>query len=343
MKSFRLSVVPLLFLALFTCKDNRNNPLNIDVPNAGRLSWGDTLNIKIKKTSFELDSIKFELNGKPINPPLLLTDEPLGEQTIKAIGYINGKNYIREKKIDIFSDTTPKLFGYEILNSFPHDPTAYTQGLEFHGDTLYESTGLRGESTLRKVDYKTGQVLRNIPLDKSYFGEGITIYDNRIIQLTWTSKIGFVYDLETLGLKSSFDYDISKEGWGLCSDGKYLYKSDGSNNIWILDKETFIETGDKIQATTNRTLINKLNELECHDGYIYANTYQQDREVVVIIDSRTGQVKGLVNFEGLKDLVDPDTNPDVLNGIAYHQNRGTFFVTGKNWDKLFEIKVIPRE
>ena len=342
MKTLQFSILPLLFLALLTCKDNTRNLFKIDIPRSGRLSWGDTLNVNIKTTVVSLDSIKFQLNGIPVDPPHLLENETLGEQTLKATGYIDGKSYIVEKKISIFSDVSPQLFGYELLNTFHHDPTAYTQGLEFHGDTLYESTGLRGQSTLRKVDYKTGKVLKSVPLDDSYFGEGLTILNDEIIQLTWTSKIGFVYDLETMELKRSFDYGESQEGWGLCSDGKKIFKSDGTNQIWSLDVPSFKERG-KIQATTNRNTVQKLNELEYHNGYIYANTYQLVRDVVVIIDPKTGQVVGLVNFEGLKDLVDPNSNPDVLNGIAYHQERKSFFVTGKNWDKLFEVSIVPRE
>ncbi len=342
MKKMQLSILPFLLWSLLTCNDNNKSRLTIDVPKAGRLTWGDSLKVNIKSKGVYLDSILFELNGIPINPPHMLNNESLGEQTLNATGYINGKSYFAKKKINIYSNVSPQLYGYEVLNTYHHDPTAYTQGLEFHGDTLYESTGLRGQSTLRKVDYKTGKVLKSIPLDDSYFGEGITIMNDEIIQLTWTSKIGFIYDLKTMELKHSFDYGESQEGWGLCNDGTILFKSDGTHQIWSLDSQSFKEI-DKIQATTHRNTIQKINELEYHDGYIYANTYQLERDVVVIIDPKNGLVVGLVNFEGLKELVDANANPDVLNGIAYHHERKTFFVTGKNWNKLFEVAIIPRK
>ncbi|MCY4215648.1 MAG: glutaminyl-peptide cyclotransferase [Flavobacteriaceae bacterium] len=342
MKKMQFSILPLLFLASLTCNDNTKNRLKIDVHKAGRLTWGDSLKVTIKTSNISLDSIKFQLNGEPIDPPQVLNNQPLGEQTLKATGYIDGKSYFADKKLNLYSDVSPQLYEYELRHTYPHDPTAYTQGLEFYGDTLYESTGLRGQSSLRKVDYLSGEVLKIVSLDDSYFGEGLTILNGEIIQLTWTSKIGFVYDLETMELKHSFDYGESQEGWGLCNDGSTLFKSDGTPRIWSLDSQSFEEMAN-IQATTHRNTIQKLNELEYHNGYIYANTYQLERDVVVIIDPKNGQVVGLINFQGLKDLVDPSANPDVLNGIAYHHERGTFFVTGKNWDKLFEVSINPRK
>ena len=337
----KLGLISLMFGLIMTCNGNLKNEFKIDVPKSGRLSWGDSLEVNVKPKSLEFDSIIYELAGKKIEATHLLEDEPLGEQILIATAYIDGKNYIADKKLRIFSNKSPELFSYELLNTFPHDKDAYTQGLEFDGDILYESTGLRGESSLRKIDYKTGEIQEIISLDKSYFGEGITIIDDKILQLTWTSDIGFVYDKESLEVIKSFDYQESKEGWGLCSDGERIYKSDGTNQIWILNNQTYEEVG-RIQAMTNKSTIDKLNELEYVDGYIYANTYQQDREVIVIIDSKSGVVRGVVDLVGLKDLVDQDANPDVLNGIAFNEQTKTFFVTGKRWDKLFEIRIVRK-
>lgn len=337
----KLGLVSSLFGLIMTCSGNVKNEFKIDVSKSGRLSWGDSLQVNVKPKSFEFDSITYELAGKKIDAIHFLEDEPLGEQILRATAYIDGKNYIADKKLRIFSNKSPELFTYELLNTFPHDENAYTQGLEFDGEILYESTGLRGESSLRKIDYETSEILENISLDKSYFGEGITIIDDKILQLTWTSDIGFVYDKETLKVVKSFDYQESKEGWGLCSDGETIYKSDGTDQIWILDNLTYEEIG-RIQATTNKSTVDKLNELEYVDGYIYANTYQQDKEVIVIIDSKSGMVRGVVDLVGLKDLVDQNANPDVLNGIAYNELTKTFFVTGKRWDKLFEIRIVRK-
>ena len=175
-------------------------------------------------------------------------------------------------------------------------------------------------------------------LDKSYFGEGLTIIKDRIFQLTWKKKIGFVYEKDNFELLNSFNYENSIEGWGLCNDGQHIYKSDGTEKIWKLDPKTMKEISS-INVVTNNKIINKINELEWYNNKIYANTYQFNKEVGLIIDPKTGTVEGVIDFSGLKDKVKQHTNLDVLNGIAYNKIRKTFFVTGKYWDKLFEIKI----
>ncbi|MEK9517532.1 MAG: glutaminyl-peptide cyclotransferase, partial [Flavobacteriaceae bacterium] len=220
--------------------------------------------------------------------------------------------------------------------------TAYTQGLEFYRDTLYESTGLKGKSSLRKVDFKTGEVYKQIALDQVYFGEGISILNDKLYQLTWQGNMGFQYQPDQLKMERSFSYQNSKEGWGLCNDRQRLYKSDGTHQIWILDPQTQKEM-DKIQVMTDKNALKKINELEWVDGKIYANTYQFKKEVGIIIDPQSGAVEGVIDFSGLKSKVEQVSNLDVLNGIAYHPKRKTFFVTGKNWSKLFEVKILPKE
>ncbi|MDC0389919.1 glutaminyl-peptide cyclotransferase, partial [Flavobacteriaceae bacterium] len=207
---------------------------------------------------------------------------------------------------------------------------------------LYESTGQYGFSSLIKIDYKKGEVLNKLFLDKSYFGEGLTIINDKLYQLTWKQKIGFVYKKDNFELIKSFDYEKSIEGWGLCNDGEFIYKSDGTNKIWTLDIKNLKEISH-INVVTNNKIISKINELEWFDGKIYANTYQFNKEVGLIIDPKSGAVEGVIDFSGLKDRVKQHPKLDVQNGIAYHLGRKTFFVTGKNWNKLFEIKIFENQ
>ena len=305
-----------------------------------KAKWGDTLQLKIKNNSPE--KVAYFLNNTPISPYHILTNEPLGTQVVKAV-ITNGENTKEtETTLTLLADAPPQLYTYEIVNIFPHDQTAYTQGLEFDGELLYESTGLNGKSSLRTVNYKTGEIIENKPLDNAYFGEGLTLLNDQIIQLTWRAQKGFVYDKATLTMQKSFPFQESKEGWGLCNDGQYLYKSDGSNRIWILDPITYKEL-KSIQVMTHKSPLKNINELEWVNGKIYANTYQFNKEVSVIIDPLSGAVEGVIDFSGLKEKVTQHPQLNVLNGIAFHKARNTFFVTGKNWSSIFEVNLLPKE
>ena len=305
-----------------------------------KAKWGDTLQLKIKNNSPE--KVAYFLNNTPISPNHILTNEPLGTQVVKAV-ITNGENTKEtETTLTLLADAPPQLYTYEIVNIFPHDQTAYTQGLEFDGELLYESTGLNGKSSLRTVNYKTGEIIENKPLDNAYFGEGLTLLNDQIIQLTWRAQKGFVYDKATLTMQKSFPFQESKEGWGLCNDGQYLYKSDGSNRIWILDPITYKEL-KSIQVMTHKSPLKNINELEWVNGKIYANTYQFNKEVSVIIDPLSGAVEGVIDFSGLKEKVTQHPQLNVLNGIAFHKARNTFFVTGKNWSSIFEVNLLPKE
>ncbi len=293
--------------------------------------------IKINSISYSLDNIELAVsNGKAT-----LDSETLGNKVIKAnVNYEDGATIEVQRKIQLLAQTPPQIYTYEVLNTYPHDPGAYTQGLEFVQDTLFESTGQKGSSTLRKVNFRTGEIWQRIDLDKSVFGEGITLMNDKLYQLTWQSGLGYVYDPQTLEKTRNFSYGESREGWGLCNDGTTLYKSDGSERIWFLDPETLQEKG-YIETVTNKSIFNKTNELEYVDGKIYANVYQ--KESMMIIDAKSGAIEGVINFGGLKSQVKKgpewDSGNSVLNGVAYHKERGTFFVTGKNWDKLFEVTI----
>ena len=231
------------------------------------------------------------------------------------------------------------VLGYRIVNTYPHDPRAFTQGLVFADGVLYEGTGLRGQSSLRKVDLKTGNILRVRQLSAHFFGEGITIYGNRVIQLTWRAKVGFVYDRQTFQLLETFNYPT--EGWGITHDGRSLIMSDGTSTLYFLDPQTFQEV-DRLAVHTRDGPVSRLNELEYVQGEIYANVWKTDR--IARISPQTGEVVGWIDLEGLLKPEDRNSRIDVLNGIAYDVENDRLFVTGKLWPKLFEIElVVPKK
>ena len=223
----------------------------------------------------------------------------------------------------------------EVISRRPHDRGSFTEGLEIAGGRLYESSGLRGESTLREVDARTGAVTRKIDIDNQYFGEGIAVVDDRIIQLTWQEHTAFVYRLTDFSKLTTFSYDT--EGWGLCDDGSRLVMSDGTSQLYFRDRSTFAVTG-KVNVTENGTPIDQLNELECVDGQVYANVWQTD--TIVRIDPASGKVTAVINAAG---LLGADAGAvDVLNGIAYDPTTKTFLITGKLWPTLFEVRFVAR-
>jgi glutamine cyclotransferase len=225
--------------------------------------------------------------------------------------------------------------GYRVVKVYPHDRQAFTQGLQYVDGDLYEGTGQNGQSGIRKVKLETGEVLQHQPLDAKYFGEGITVWGNTIVQLTWQSEIGFVYDKASFKPIKSFKY--VGEGWGLTHDGTRLIMSDGLAALRFLDPVSFKETG-RMNVRDNGVAISKLNELEFVKGEILANVWQTSR--VARISPKTGDVVGWIDLSGLLDAREA-LGTDVLNGIAYDAKGDRLFVTGKWWPKLFEIKIVP--
>ena len=230
------------------------------------------------------------------------------------------------------------VYTYEIVNIYPHDRGAFTQGLVYEeGGILYEGTGLRGRSTLRLVELETGDVLRLHSLPIHLFGEGVAVYGDQIFQLTWQSHVGFVYDKDSFELLQEFTYPT--EGWGITHDGQRLIMSDGTSTLHFLDPETLEETG-QIEVYDQNGPVNRLNELEYIHGEVYANVWKTDR--ISRIDPHTGRVTGWIDLTGLlteEDRVEP---VDVLNGIAYDADNDRLFVTGKLWPKIFEIELMPK-
>ncbi len=235
----------------------------------------------------------------------------------------------------------PTSLQYSIIKVYNHDQDAFTQGLQFYKGVLFEGTGnpdnLPGKSRLRKVDIESGKVLQDVPLPGQLFGEGITILNNKIYQLTWQDHKGFIYDLETMKLLKEFPYRI--EGWGLTNDGTHLIVSDGSNSIYFWDPETFKEI-KRISVQDHTGLRNNINELEYVNGFIYANVWGADE--ILKIDAATGNVIAYLDLSELKKMY-PELkgaqNENVLNGIAWDSTGNRFFITGKKWSKLFEIKI----
>ncbi len=224
-------------------------------------------------------------------------------------------------------------YGYRVVRAFPHDTGAFTEGLFYQDGYLYEATGLNGRSTIRKERLETGKVLQERPIDSQYFGEGIVAWKGRLIELTWQSHVGFVYDLASFRPEGDFHYP--GEGWALTRDSRRLIMSDGTPQLRFLDPETLKEIG-RVTVTDEGAPVANLNELEWVKGEIYANIWQTDR--IVRIDPGTGKVVGHIDLSGLlpaSDVVRGQT--DVLNGIAYDARHDRLFVTGKNWPKLFEI------
>ncbi len=229
------------------------------------------------------------------------------------------------------------IYTYRIVNIYPHDRKAFTQGLAFENGFLYEGTGFQGKSSLRKVKLENGAVLQIYKLPEQFFGEGITIYGDKIIQLTWRSRVGFVYDKKTFKLIKQFTYPT--EGWGITNDGKRLIMSNGSSTLYFLDPNTFAQIG-QIEVHDNNYYLTRLNELEYVQGEIYANILQSD--YIARISPRTGEVTGWIDLRNILPPRYRRNRTHVLNGIAYDTQNNRLFVTGKFWPRLFEIELIPK-
>ncbi len=234
------------------------------------------------------------------------------------------------------AETTPVNYTYEVINVYPHDQNAFTQGLIMDEGVLYEGTGLYGSSTLRRVDLETGDVLQNYALADGVFGEGITVFGSKIIQLTWKAQKGFVYDKQSFDLLQEFNY--STQGWGITTDGTQLIMSDGTANLYFLDPETFEVTG-QVEVRDEEPVI-RLNELEYINGEVYANVWQTNK--IAIINPDNGQVTGWIDLTGIYTPENSDSN-NVLNGIAYDAEGDRLFVTGKRWSQLFQIELTATE
>ncbi len=346
LKSIFLLAPAVLLLA--QCKGDGNKTAETSSfisPEAGRtINVGDTVSLQVKLTE-KADSVVYFADGERLSNTIddkavniETANLPLGTKAITAKIYRKGTEPEEiSTSIVLKSSLIPQKLSYTVVQEYKHDTESYTQGLEYHNGSFYESDGLEDESSIRKVEPSTGKILQMTPVDK-VFAEGMTIIGDKILMLTFRENLMMEYDLKTLKLLRQWSPHYSREGWGLCNDGNKIYNSDGTNVIHILNKDTYMEEG-YIEVYDNNGPVQYLNELEFIDGKIYANIYESDR--IVVINPANGQVTAEIDLSEL--YPDPSRDLDlVLNGIAWDAQGKRLFVTGKKWDKLFQIKVSPQ-
>ncbi len=342
---YKLSILSLIIITLASC----NSSYIFKIQSPKKVTLADQVNVTVAEESGKaFEKAIFFVNGKEVpsgNDSFTLNTEDYGVGKIRIsamVYYGDNKSKRVNGSLEVFSGTPYQAYNYKIVNTYPHDSNAFTQGLEFRDGFLFESTGQRNESTIRKVELETGKVLQKKDIDGRYFGEGITFLNDNLFFLTWQSGKGFIFDPKDFTEKGEFAYGRSKQGWGLTNNGTELIKSDGTNKIWFLDAETQKEKRS-IQAYTNNRAIGELNELEYIDGKIYANYWQ--KPLIAIINPDTGIVEGIINLDGLvkeQRKIQKLKQDDVLNGIAYDKDKKRLFVTGKNWTKLYEIELVKQ-
>ncbi|HVV54868.1 MAG TPA: glutaminyl-peptide cyclotransferase [Mucilaginibacter sp.] len=351
----------LLFAAVaaFFYSCHPNNPessLSISPEPGTSYKSGDTVTVKVSyPPGTKVDSVVYLVDSarivskKDTSAITLKTDTfLLGPRVVTARVYQGGKDQETSTNIVLLAPKAPEAYTYQVEKVYPHDTTCYTEGLLYQDGFLYESGGgyldpppgqiKDGQSSLRKVDLATGKVVKKVMVDPKVFAEGISIVGNKIIQLTWTQKIGYVYDKDTFKLLNTFNNNVGAEGWGLCFDGKKLYMDDSTNRIWFLNKDNYRAIG-YIDVYDDKGPVNQINELEYIDGKIYANVWQTND--IVVIDPKTGAVIEKIDLTDLYPEDKRNASADVLNGIAYDAQGKRIFITGKKWDKLFQVKFMP--
>ena len=321
--------------AIFTLKLNQKSNI---------LTCGDTIGIQIVTASNLLpDSIRIFSNDKLVTTlpqgtfkhVLQTQNMPVGIKNVSVTSYYKGATYTKSEYATVLSDIVPVVKKYRIKKVFPHDKGAFTQGLFYHNGYFYEATGLKGESSIRKVKPETGDIVQSYVVPSDIFGEGISMVNDKIFQISWRDHKCYVYDINTFNVVSEFNY--STEGWGLTFNGKNLIMSDGTSNLYIMDIQSFTVVST-LNVCDNKGFVSNLNELEFIDGKIFANIYQTDR--MAIINAENGKVLNYIDLTGLLPQRDKSSDTDVLNGIAWDEQAKRLFVTGKKWPKLFEIEIL---
>jgi len=274
---------------------------------------------------------KFAIAGLAVVVAMIIGFFVFGSMRSSPEGHPNGTS---PSNVGEGSGIKAQRLLFEVVNSYPHDPTSFTQGLLWHDGGFYESTGQYGQSKLRRLEFPSGKVLKEIKLSPELFGEGLALVDSKLIQLTWQSQRGFVYDLNTFKVEREFSY--STEGWGLTYDEKNLILSDGSSDLFYFDPQTF-KTVRKLSVRMNGQPVTELNELEFIEGEIWSNVWQRD--LILQIDPSTGEVKSFLDLKGILAPSDKSGTENVLNGIAYDREHKRIFVTGKLWPRIFEIRI----
>ncbi|MDW7692895.1 glutaminyl-peptide cyclotransferase [Flammeovirgaceae bacterium SG7u.111] len=305
------------------------------------------IQLELKDSTISIDSVRFFLDGEWLftksDAPFVYEWDAEGSKMGQRnfIAVVHKSDSTREGhnvRVDVFPSTAPTTYVYQVINDYPHDDKAFTQGLVYHDGYLLEGTGHKGASSLRKVDVRTGKIVKISSMPDQFFGEGIALFGDEIFQLTWQSQSGFVYDKNTFQQKREFRYPT--EGWGLTTVGDKLLMSDGSNILYYLDPKSFTELS-RLEVYDNNGPVKQLNELEYIEGEIWANVWETD--FIVRIDPKTGKVVGKINLGGILDRRKYTGQVDVLNGIAYDPVMKRIFVTGKHWPRLFQIRVLEKK
>lgn len=363
MISYNFLLPITLAATLVSCSNKKNlenNVISIQTTPAKAIYQDNeqinfTLNVKQNAT---IDSVAYYIADKKIGTvannetlSISLKANKLGKSTLKAIAYQANQTKELSSPIEISTHVVPTILPYTLINTFEHDQQAYTQGLEFHNGNLYESTGNGegggttatgmgsgkvGVSSIRQVDYKTGKVIKIQELPTAIFGEGCTVLGDKVYQLSWKHNVGYIYQAESLEKIGTFNYFQKMEGWGLANDAQNLYMSDGTNKIYKIDPISF-EKIDEISIYNTKKSVQYINELEYAKGKIFANVYGSN--IIVVIDPATGAIQHMIDCTDLLSKTTYHPERDFFNGIAYNSQTDTFFVTGKNWDKIFEIKI----
>ncbi|MBY0244823.1 MAG: glutaminyl-peptide cyclotransferase [Sphingobacteriaceae bacterium] len=298
---------------------------------------------KIDSIVYLIDTTKVTMRKDTNSVNMATKDLKVGNHLLSAKIYSEGAFEDVTTNFVLVATQAPISYGYKIKNSFPHDEQSYVEGIEFHDGFIYESAGQYGESSIRKVNLNSGKVLQQTKIDKAYFAEGMTLVGDKIVQLTYKEKIGFVYDKATLKQIATFPYMGSAEGWGLYFDGEKILNTDGSNTIFYLDKNNYQRIG-QLDVFDHKAAVMNLNEIEMVEGKIYANVYQLEGEYanhILIINPKTGVLEATINLTGLNPMKGKENDADyILNGIAYDKQNKRLFVTGKKWSKIFEIELV---
>lgn len=347
----KTAVLIALFVSVFaaSCKRELTSSTYFLTPEEGaRIKKGSAITLKLGDAG-AFDSVQYLVDTRYVGSKQDTSALKVSSNELNlGIRILTAKVYSGEDvketttNIIVLPEKAPLRYTYEVVNTCPHDSSAYTQGLEYQDGIFYESDGGYasqgdiGGSSLRKVDPASGKVLKKLDMADNVFAEGLTLVGDKLIQLTWENRIGFVYNKDSFEKLAEFPYQESQQGWGLCFDGSKIYKSDGTNRIYTLNKDTYVEEG-YVEVYDQNGPVDMLNELEWIDGQIYANVYETDR--IVCIDPATGAVTADINMTGLLPAKDRFENTNVLNGIAWDAGGKRLFVTGKKWNTMFEIKL----
>ncbi|MES2265380.1 MAG: glutaminyl-peptide cyclotransferase [Bacteroidota bacterium] len=349
----RIALFAIIALFAYSCKTNKKEDEFTISPDAGSnyksgeqiaLKVGYGKDVKIDSVVYLLDSTHVGV-AKDSSAVTIKTDSiALGARVITAKVYQGGKSQDLTTNINLLAAKAPEQLGFVVEKVYPHDTSSFTEGLEYQDGVLYESDGGRiaegnGQSSIRKVDLATGKILQITNIDPKIFAEGIAVIGDKIVQLTYTEKIGFVYDKKTLTLLSKFDNNVGLEGWGMTHDADKIYMDDSTNRLWFLDKNTYQQKGF-VDVYDDKGAVNEINELEYIDGKIYANVWQTDN--ILVIDPKTGAVLQKIDMTSLYPKSQRNPGADVLNGIAYDKATKRIFVTGKKWDKLFQVRFVKK-